>query len=402
MAKPFTAKEWEGIRSELRANPDAYGLPRREYGSVLLGSFNIRKLGDPRKRDAATWAFLADVCRRFDLLAVQEGLDDLRGITKLKEMMGPEFALAISDATGTLPGERGVAERLAFIYNWNRVRRGEVASDISYDRSALLNAQLAHHRDIGQAFDKYFAELERLERGERKTKPVFQAPAFFLSFIRTPYLVAFEVVGHPSSRTYRLMAINAHLIYGNSIDDRRQEFSALLRWIVARVAQGSAYYKNFVLLGDLNLKFDDEQRDRQAIAKELKALGKEVGDKVGVVFPFLDPHPSQTDVFRTNARLDQTFDQIGLFYLKKDLPRHLQGRKMGDDTRLGPDYGMFNFVQLFSQVVRRKPFAHKPSSQRTAEEKAFLARFEHKVSDHMPIWVRLPLFEAPLLGPPPQ
>jgi hypothetical protein len=59
---------------------------------------------------------------------------------------------------------------------------------------------------------------------------------------------------------------------------------------------------------------------------------------------------------------------------------------------------MFNFVQLFSQAVRGRPFEPRPQDAQTKEEqKAFIARFEHKVSDHMPIWVRIPLFEAPLL-----
>jgi hypothetical protein len=397
-AEPFTRDEWKRIRDRLHEDPDRYGLPRREYGSVVAGSFNIRKLGNPARRDAPTWEFLADVCRRFDLLAVQEALDDLRGITRLKEMMGPEFALAVSDATGTFPGEPGVAERLAFIYNWNTVRRGEVASDISYDRSKLLRTLLDHAEEIQAALREYFEKEEAFERRERRTKPSFEPPAFILSFIRTPYLVAFEVVGHPSSRTYRLMAVNAHLLFGDTMRERRLEFDALMEWIIARVKQDSAYYKNFVLLGDLNLNFDDPARDRPAIARHLKGFDTRSGQRVRVVFPFLDAHPGHDELFRTNARLDETFDQIGLFYRPEDLPAHLQGRQMGEDTRLGPDYGMFNFVQLFSDVTRNRPYVPDPPDERTKEEqKEFLARFEHKVSDHMPIWLRIPLFEAPLL-----
>ena len=61
------------------------------------------------------------------------------------------------------------------------------------------------------------------------------------------------------------MVINAHLYFGNSIDDRRQEFDALMDWILARVKQeGKSYFPNFVLLGDLNLDFDKERaRSRQ-------------------------------------------------------------------------------------------------------------------------------------------
>ena len=72
MARQFTSADWKLIRARLDEDPQRYGLPQREYGSVLLGSFNIRKLGSSRSRSPDTWKFLADVCRSFDLLAVQE------------------------------------------------------------------------------------------------------------------------------------------------------------------------------------------------------------------------------------------------------------------------------------------------------------------------------------------
>ena len=83
MATQFTSAEWRRIRESLEADPERYGLPQREYGSVLIGSFNIRKLGSARSRNRDTWEFLADVCRSFDLLAVQEIMDNLSGLRRL-------------------------------------------------------------------------------------------------------------------------------------------------------------------------------------------------------------------------------------------------------------------------------------------------------------------------------
>lgn len=48
---------------------------------------------------------------------------------------------------------------------------------------------------------------------------------------------------------------------------------------------------------------------------------------------------------------------------------------------MGPDYGVFNFVKLFSEALK------VPDSQRNA----LIDRVQHKVSDHMPLWLRLPL-----------
>ena len=38
MATQFTSAEWRRIREKLEAAPEWYGLPQREYGSVLIGS----------------------------------------------------------------------------------------------------------------------------------------------------------------------------------------------------------------------------------------------------------------------------------------------------------------------------------------------------------------------------
>ena len=138
-AKQFTTAEWRTIRETLDSDRGKYGLPERVYGSVLLGSFNIRKLGSTRSRSPATWEFLAEVCRSFDLLAVQEVMDDLGGLRRLMSLLGPEFDLIVSDVTGKFPGESGLGERLGFIYRWSAVKRTEVATDVTYDRTKMLN-----------------------------------------------------------------------------------------------------------------------------------------------------------------------------------------------------------------------------------------------------------------------
>lgn len=60
--KQFTKEEWKAIMEALEKDPVKFGLPKREYGSVVLGSFNIRKLGSSRSRNQGTWEFLAQIC----------------------------------------------------------------------------------------------------------------------------------------------------------------------------------------------------------------------------------------------------------------------------------------------------------------------------------------------------
>ena len=285
-AKVFTHAEWKKIWETLEADPGRYGLAERVYGSVLLASFNIRKLGSATSRNNDTWEFFAHVCRRFDLLTVQEIMDDLSGLRKLQCLMGPEFGMIVSDKTGAFPGEPGVGERLGYIFNRSIVRRTEIATDISYDRSKVLNTLGRYNDEIHEAMapyakklDDYLRKLDEYKAGNRRTKP--KRPKFkvkmptFITFIRTPFCVSFEISGHPGTEPYQFMAINAHLYFGDYMADRRQEFDALMVWILARVNENDrAYYPNFILLGDLNLDFDNPRTDRKRIEKHMRPPGR--------------------------------------------------------------------------------------------------------------------------------
>ena len=47
---------------------------------------------------------------------------------------------------------------------------------------------------------------------------------------------------------------------------------------------------------------------------------------------------------------------------------------------------MFEFRNLLIEAILGRPYHELPATERAS----FTARFEHKVSDHMPLWVRLP------------
>ncbi|MDX2099562.1 MAG: hypothetical protein SFW36_17425 [Leptolyngbyaceae cyanobacterium bins.59] len=139
-------------------------------------------------------------------------------------------------------------------------------------------------------------------------------------------------------------------------------------------------------MGALNLKFNQPEKDRPEIEKHIKTYDDAMGKAINVYFPFLDVHPNHKEPFRTNARLDETFDQIGLFSRDRRLPLIKEGKLMGKNQR-GPDYGVFNFVELFREAMGIAPLKELSTEAR----KAFYAKFEHEVSDHLPLWLRLPL-----------
>ena len=132
-----------------------------------------------------------------------------------------------------------------------------------------------------------------------------------------------------------------------------------------------------VLMGSFNIRKLGSSRSRNPDTWEFLA---------NVNFPFLDVHPGRDDVFRTNARLTETFDQIGLFSRDPRLPSYTDNASMGAHP-LGPDYGVFEFGDLFSQAILGSSFRELSARER----RSLVPRFEHKVSDHLPLWVRLPL-----------
>lgn len=414
MAKSFSDDQWDRIFSTLEGQEEKFGLPVQRPGSVILASFNIRKLGR-QPRSVGAWRLLREFASRCDLLSIQEVQDDLSGLHRLRWLLNggqPEvvndillhpatlaqdnhlFRFVASDVTGSFPGQSPPPERLAFLYRRRTIERSEIASDITYDNSSLKKVLFEMWDDFESSFERHTLKLAHYEVGRRKTRPTLKLP-HFLTFTRQPHCVSFLVRGAAGQPPYELLAINAHLLYGSPAE-RELEFQALMAWLVERARRvDRLYHRNFVLLGDLNLNFKAVDSRRDFIISMLKGLnrGSLDGTEMAINFPFFDVHPEQQEVFRTNARLDQTFDQIALLSHDQRLPRpslNAQAGRLGDN---GFDFGVFNFVDLFRTALEDP----HPDTLDTEARRAYFSRFEHDVSDHMPIWIRLPI---PGFSPP--
>lgn len=388
----FTEAEWSDIMTLLQREPDAFGLPERRERSVVIGTFNMLKLG--RDDDGAKrWAFLRLVCERFDLLALQEIMGNLAGLRRLKHSLGPEFGVVVSDVTGTFPTDPGNAERLAFVFRWQRIRRDELASDISYDRSKVLNLLYENRDAFWDFFQRYDARLAEAEaNGSRRPSLTQQALPAFLTFIRQPHCASFTVLGPNDTIGPQFLAVNAHLLYGSSKRERKAEFDALLDWLILRAVQREQlYYRDLILLGDLNLEFREAGIQRAEIDRRLRALNSHElseADVAKVNFPLLSQHPGQATFFQTNARLDQTYDQIAIFAdTDSRLPTAQDNKTAGQQGPDGYDYGVFNFAELFAQAIHKAPFAQLSQAQ----QRDLYRRGNADVSDHIPAWIRLPM-----------
>lgn len=391
MAQSFTQAQWQTIEQTLEADPAAFGMPQRRDGSVVIASWNIRKLGalaeggELKKSPGAT-RMLARFCAACDLIAIQEVQRDTEALYDLRNRLnadGGAFEVVISDVTGLAPGSTGMAERFAWLYNTARVRRGDLASDLSFDRSEVI-------KHAGAAFEEALA----VEVGEEGS-PGFmdrlraflagfagrKATDFdtFIEFIRSPHIVEFLIPG-PDGQ-YRFFCVNAHLVSTGTKDDRAREFFALLEWLLIDAKNSVSGETSTMVLADLNLDFKSNvDKRKQAVEDYVTSINAARSLTARVNFPFLDKG------FMTNARRDQTYDQI--YWITAD-PRLPKGRHNAQSGALGADgydVGMFDFVELF---VQAGPGA--------GPDGPAYELFSHDFTDHMPIWVRL---EIPRAGQP--
>jgi hypothetical protein len=387
MAQHFSETEWQRIESHLDSDPAFYGLPTRRDGSIILMSWNIRKFGSlaeggELKKSAGATRMIERVAATADLLAIQEQQDNTEALYHLQERLnanGGDFGVVISDITGEAPGRRGMAERMAWLYNRTRVKRGDLASDLTFDRSAVTqNINIALKASLatsvpGEDDPSYLDKIKAwVEDSTRLVASKFKA---FVQFIRSPHLVEFIVDG-PDGR-YEFYAVNAHLVSGNSKTEREQEFFALLEWLLLSSEKAvTRDGKIYLLMADLNLDFGSSlDRRRQGIENYITRINTTRNLQAKVNFPFLDGG------IRTNARGTETFDHIAWLADDTRLPR---GRHNSLAGTLGPDqydYGMFNFTKLFVEAGPGALPAAEPDFD----------RFSHDFTDHMPIWVRLPL-----------
>jgi endonuclease/exonuclease/phosphatase family metal-dependent hydrolase len=387
VAEPFSEQEWAQINAHLDANPSKYGMPARSDRSVVMLSWNIRKFGafeegGVTKKSPGAFAMIERVCGHADLIAIQEVQRDTGSLYELRDRLraaGTPWDVVVSDVTGMAPGYEGMAERHAILYRSDRVKRGDLASDLSFDRSAVLeNSNDALRALVGKEIEVagkegILATISEWLSGQKKLMGAKLKR--FVQFIRTPHIVEFVIEGPAGA--YEFYVVNAHLVSGDSKTERELEFFALLEWLLLdsrrTVAEDG---KTFLLMADLNLDFQSSiDKRRAAMGDYLTSINEEKDLKAKVNFPFLDGE------FYTNARRDETFDHIAWITTDTRLPR---GRHNDQAGQLGPDqyaYGMFDFVEAFSDA----------GPGRAADGNPAFDRYTHDFTDHMPIWVRLPV-----------
>jgi endonuclease/exonuclease/phosphatase family metal-dependent hydrolase len=276
--------------------------PKLVDRNLIIGTWNIRSLsrvyesweenpGSP-KRNLRSMACIAEIVRRFDVLAIQEVKRDTMALRMLLEdFLGPDWGLIVSDVSG---GSGGNAERLAFVYDKRRVQPSGLAGEIV---------------------------LPPTEEGVPATQ-----------FDRTPYIVGFR------STADSFALLTAHIKYGDVPEDRLHELRSLADYVASEIrdrAKSEGEENNLIVLGDFNI---DKRGDNPLFQAFVQT---------GLVVP-----PQLQNLKTTYASEPKYYDQIAWFMGDLDM---LIGDRAGVIDFTGAVYQELSLRQMSYRVSDHFP-----------------------------------------------
>ena len=110
---------------------------RRVDGNIIIATWNIQQFTNNKSRRALQ--YMADICERFDLIALQEIKTDLRGLSRLQALLPGNYRILVCDPTGN-------SERFAFLYDKRTVIPTGLVCEIGFNVPAKTHRGYQLHR----------------------------------------------------------------------------------------------------------------------------------------------------------------------------------------------------------------------------------------------------------------
>ena len=256
--------------ARLREAVDA-AIPRKQLDhNLLIATWNLRMFGsltrkwtagddDSPKRDLRGLLAIKTIVERFDVIALQEVMGDLRALRDLLRALGPHWGFVMTDVT---LGTAGNSERMAYLYDTRRVQPSGLAAEL------VIPPEWQQEVAAG-ALDRQFA--------------------------RTPYAVSFRC----GSDTFILVTL--HVLYGSNAAEREPELATIARFMAEWADRTERWHHNLLVLGDFNIDRKDDvlwqafTRQGLSVPEALDAVPRSI---------FADPDRPSTHRF---------YDQIAWF-----------------------------------------------------------------------------------------
>jgi endonuclease/exonuclease/phosphatase family metal-dependent hydrolase len=184
-----------------------YAIPERKVDvNILIATWNIQQFSN--KKGPRALQYIADICERFDIIALQEVKTDLRGLSRLQALLPGNYQILVSDVTGN-------NERFAFIYDKRTVISTGLVCEIGFPVPAKTHKGYQLHR--------------------------------------MPYCASFR------AGRFDFVIATAHIYFGKTAkekQERKKEIKELVEFIDrrAKTAKGKVFDRDFFVVGDFNIK----------------------------------------------------------------------------------------------------------------------------------------------------
>lgn len=105
----------------------------RRPNSLIIGSWNIKHFDGGRPRLPESFHYIAEIIDHFDICALQE-VKNIWAVERLSNLLGPNWKYFINDSSKV---GRGNNERMAYLYNTNKVRFQNLIGELMFDQRDL-------------------------------------------------------------------------------------------------------------------------------------------------------------------------------------------------------------------------------------------------------------------------
>ncbi|MDR2035569.1 MAG: endonuclease/exonuclease/phosphatase family protein [Coriobacteriales bacterium] len=310
----------------LRAQLDREIPAKTATDTLLLATWNIRSFGDNRTEESLR--YIAEIASRFDLIAIQEVASEMEGLKKLVALMGHHsWDYIVTDVT---EGGAGNGERLAFVYNTNKVFFRNMAGELVLPKDKLIKEEL--------------------------------------QFARTPFTVAFQ------AGWFKFILTTVHILYKSAKKEdpwRVAEIDTVAEFLNKRAEKERKRKEDesYILLGDFNIF---NQGD--ATMKALEQHSFHIPDAI-------KEHP--TDLGGTKY-----YDQIA-FKLKIDpkMTVFSEGNQQAGSFDFTKTVYLPEDMDYYKHLFPEKTV--KNMTQQKIEEYYLGSWRTFQMSDHLPLWIEL-------------
>jgi endonuclease/exonuclease/phosphatase family metal-dependent hydrolase len=292
--------------------------------NLLVATWNIKRFGsltrkwtsgdgDSPKRDQRSLLGINEIIKRFDVIAIQEVTGDLRALRETMNYLGPDWGLLMTDV---VEGAAGNSERMAFLFNRQRLKPSGLACELVVPKEWL--------DEIGE---------HALQR----------------QFARTPYAVSF--LTNLNHVTFILVTL--HVDYESKGGDREAELNAISRWMHQWARRSNSWHHNLITLGDFNIDRKDDE-----LWQAFTSTGLHVPEDLNLVKrsifadddePYLNKYYDQIAWFKSGTttglqRMDYItgggVDFVPLVYQDMDLTKAQLQHRMSDHYPLWVEFDL--------------------------------------------------------------